>query len=87
MSFLYVFDYIFFSNFFSFLSLIIIYYLKGDGEGEVIRDRDRCKKCKGVKTVEEKKILEIFIEKGMQNNQRIVMQGEADQEVFIWNSN
>jgi len=80
---LYVFDYIFFSNFFSFLSLIIIYYLKGDGEGEVIRDRDRCKKCKGVKTVEEKKILEIFIEKGMQNNQRIVMQGEADQEVFI----
>jgi DnaJ-class molecular chaperone len=36
-----------------------------------------------VKTLEEKKKLDIFIEKGMQNNQRIVMQGEADQEVLI----
>lgn len=51
-----------------------------DGEGEVIREKDRCKKCKGVKTIEEKKILDIFIEKGMQNNQKIIMQGEADQE-------
>ncbi|GET03852.1 DnaJ homolog subfamily A member 2 [Rhizophagus clarus] len=50
-----------------------------DGEGEVIKG-SKCKKCKGVKTLEEKKILDIFIEKGMQNNQRIVMQGEADQE-------
>ncbi|CAG8652368.1 4952_t:CDS:10, partial [Funneliformis mosseae] len=53
-----------------------------DGEGEVIREKDRCKKCKGVKTIEEKKILDIFIEKGMQNNQKIIMQGEADQEVL-----
>ncbi|PKY41156.1 putative molecular chaperone [Rhizophagus irregularis] len=50
-----------------------------DGAGEVIKG-NKCKKCKGAKTLEEKKKLDIFIEKGMQNNQRIVMQGEADQE-------
>jgi len=51
-----------------------------DGEGEVIKDKDKCKKCKGVKTLQEKKKLDIYIEEGMQNNQKIVMQGEADQE-------
>ncbi|KAF0530529.1 DnaJ-domain-containing protein [Gigaspora margarita] len=51
-----------------------------DGTGGVIREKDKCKKCKGLKVVEEKKRLDIYIEKGMQNNQKIVMQGEADQE-------
>ncbi|CAG8728742.1 1373_t:CDS:2, partial [Dentiscutata heterogama] len=51
-----------------------------DGTGGVIREKDKCKKCKGLKVVEEKKKLDIYIEKGMQNNQKIVMQGEADQE-------
>ena len=41
----------------------------------------RCKKCKGSRTVKEKKRLEIFIEKGMPNHHRIVLQGEGDQEV------
>ncbi|CAG8613314.1 6471_t:CDS:2, partial [Diversispora eburnea] len=54
-----------------------------DGAGEVIREKDKCKKCRGKKVVEEKKKLDIFIEKGMQNNQKIVMQGEADQEVLF----
>ncbi|CAG8546978.1 30005_t:CDS:2 [Racocetra persica] len=51
-----------------------------NGTGGIIREKDKCKKCKGLKVVEEKKKLDIYIEKGMQNNQRIVMQGEADQE-------
>ncbi|CAG8476904.1 836_t:CDS:10 [Ambispora leptoticha] len=51
-----------------------------DGEGEVIKEKDKCKKCKGTKVIKEKKVLEIFIEKGMQDGQRIIMPGEADQE-------
>lgn len=40
-----------------------------------------CKKCKGEKTVKEKKRLEIFIEKGMADKEKIVLHGEGDQEV------
>ena len=57
------------------------YPKKGNGEGEALRERDKCKKCKGTKVVKEKKYLDIYIDKGMQDGQKIVMQGEADQEV------
>ncbi|KAG8970252.1 hypothetical protein FRC03_010442 [Tulasnella sp. 419] len=50
------------------------------GEGKKYRDKDKCKKCKGDKTVKEKKRLEIYIEKGMSHKQRIVLHGEGDQE-------
>lgn len=52
-----------------------------DGEGETMRDKDRCKKCKGTKTVKEKTRQEIHVEKGMTNGQRIVLHGAGDQEV------
>jgi len=48
------------------------------GSGEVIKDK--CKKCKGRKVTSEKKVLDIFIEKGMVDGQKIVMKGEGDQE-------
>lgn len=47
--------------------------------GEIAKDR--CKKCKGKKVTVEKKFLDIFIEKGMGNGQKIVQKGEGDQEV------
>lgn len=50
------------------------------GHGEVIKEKDRCKKCRGNKVVQEKKVLEIFIDKGMRNKQKIVFTGEGDQE-------
>ncbi|KII89757.1 hypothetical protein PLICRDRAFT_39921 [Plicaturopsis crispa FD-325 SS-3] len=50
------------------------------GEGEKLREKDRCKKCKGEKTVKEKTRQEIFVEKGMSDRQRIVLAGEGDQE-------
>ncbi|KAG9015228.1 hypothetical protein FRB94_004347 [Tulasnella sp. JGI-2019a] len=50
------------------------------GEGMKFKDKDRCKKCKGDKTVKEKKQVEIFIEKGMADKQKIVLHGEGDQE-------
>ncbi|KAG0240513.1 hypothetical protein B0O80DRAFT_477744 [Mortierella sp. GBAus27b] len=51
-----------------------------DGEGEIMRDKDKCKKCKGNKVVNEKKVMEIFIEKGMRNGEKIPMKGEGDQQ-------
>ncbi|KAK9934269.1 hypothetical protein M0R45_021419 [Rubus argutus] len=50
------------------------------GSGETINAKDRCHQCKGAKVVKEKKQLEVHVEKGMQNGQRITFAGEADQE-------
>ncbi|KAL3530300.1 hypothetical protein ACH5RR_009622 [Cinchona calisaya] len=49
------------------------------GTGERINDRDRCPQCKGEKVVPDKKVLEVVVEKGMQNGQKITFPGEADQ--------
>ncbi|KAL9296930.1 hypothetical protein ACSQ67_022826 [Phaseolus vulgaris] len=49
------------------------------GTGETINDRDRCPLCKGEKVVQEKKVLEVIVEKGMQNGQKITFPGEADE--------
>lgn len=49
------------------------------GAGEVISDKDRCSQCKGSKVAQEKKVLEVHVEKGMQHGQKIVFQGEADE--------
>lgn len=50
------------------------------GQGEVINAKDRCKTCNGKKTVRDRKILEVHVEKGMLDGQRIVFSGEGDQE-------
>lgn len=50
------------------------------GQGEIINAKDRCKTCNGKKTVRDRKILEVHIEKGMQDGQRIIFSGEGDQE-------
>ncbi|KAL9254027.1 DnaJ protein homolog ANJ1-like protein [Drosera capensis] len=49
------------------------------GTGETINDKDRCPQCKGEKVVPEKKVLEVIVEKGMQNGQKITFPGEADE--------
>ncbi|XP_053678964.1 dnaJ homolog subfamily A member 1-like [Anopheles nili] len=50
------------------------------GLGETIDDKDRCKECSGRKTVRVRKLLEVNIKKGMVDEQRIVLQGEGNQE-------
>ncbi|EDO36691.1 predicted protein [Nematostella vectensis] len=50
------------------------------GEGEVINPKDRCKKCQGKKVVKESKILEVHVDKGMSDGQKITFRGEGDQE-------
>ena len=49
--------------------------------GETISERDRCPQCKGNKVTQEKKVLEVHVEKGMQQGQKIVFDGQADEAV------
>lgn len=49
------------------------------GMGKVFKDKDKCKKCKGKRTVPEKKGLELYIPRGAMDGERIVLEGEADQ--------
>lgn len=49
------------------------------GEGEVMKEKDRCKQCNGKKVVQERKVLEVHVDKGMKGGQRVVFNGEADQ--------
>jgi DnaJ family protein A protein 2 len=50
-----------------------------NGEGEIINPKDRCRTCNGKKTVNERKVLEVHIDKGMKDGQTITFTGEADQ--------
>jgi len=49
------------------------------GEGEIIREKDRCKKCSGKKTVVERKVLQLHVDKGVKNGHKIDLRGEGDQ--------
>lgn len=49
------------------------------GKGEMIKESDKCTTCKGEKVEKVKKTLEVFVEKGMTNGNKIVFHGESDQ--------
>lgn len=50
------------------------------GQREIIDPKDRCKVCQGRKTVRDRKILEVHVDKGMTDGQKIIFSGEGDQE-------
>ncbi|XP_042351416.1 dnaJ homolog subfamily A member 4 [Plectropomus leopardus] len=50
------------------------------GQGEKFSSKDVCKNCNGRKVERKKKILEVHIDKGMKDGQRIAFNGEGDQE-------
>merc|ERR1719481_841971 len=50
------------------------------GEGEKIDPKLRCKKCNGKKVNRERKILEVQVDKGMEDGQKITFGSEGDQE-------
>ncbi|XP_053188407.1 dnaJ homolog subfamily A member 1 [Scomber japonicus] len=50
------------------------------GQGQRISQKDRCKACVGRKILRQKKILEVHIDKGMRDGQKLVFHGEGDQE-------
>lgn len=45
----------------------------------MIREKDKCTKCLGAKTYSDKKVLDVYIDKGMRHGQRVVFAGEGDQ--------
>ena len=51
--------------------------------GETISEKDRCKECKGKKVVQDTKVLEVNIDKGMKDGQKIPFRGEGHQQVCI----
>ncbi|KAH9903716.1 DnaJ-domain-containing protein [Xylariomycetidae sp. FL2044] len=50
-----------------------------EGSGNSIKEKDRCKKCKGKRTIQETKPLEIYIPRGSMQGEQIRLEGEADQ--------
>ncbi|XP_076040938.1 dnaJ homolog subfamily A member 2-like isoform X1 [Oratosquilla oratoria] len=50
-----------------------------EGEGQVISERDRCTSCRGKKVTQQTKLLEVHVDKGMREDQRITFKGEGDQ--------
>lgn len=49
--------------------------------GFVIPEKNRCTACSGKKIINESKLLEAFVEKGMRNGEKIYFKGEGDQVV------
>mmetsp|Transcript_12375 Transcript_12375/g.18232 ORF Transcript_12375/g.18232 Transcript_12375/m.18232 type:complete len:433 (-) Transcript_12375:502-1800(-) len=50
------------------------------GKGKMMREKDKCKgPCKGKKVVKERKVLEVHVDKGMRNNQKVTFHGESDE--------
>lgn len=50
-----------------------------DGTGEIVDPKNRCKQCSGKKVQQERKVLEVNIDKGMRGGQQIRFSGESDQ--------
>ena len=50
------------------------------GAGKTYSEKDKCKKCRGQRTQSERKVLEIYIPPGTNNDDKIILQGEADQD-------
>jgi len=50
-----------------------------NGEGEIIKDKDRCKQCQGKKTIVDRKVLHVHVDKGVKSGTRVEFRGEGDQ--------
>jgi DnaJ homolog subfamily A member 2 len=50
-----------------------------NGEGEMIREKDKCKQCNGKKTIIERKVLHVHVDRGVQSGTKIDFKGEGDQ--------
>ncbi|KAJ8130891.1 hypothetical protein O1611_g2737 [Lasiodiplodia mahajangana] len=49
------------------------------GEGEIIKEKDRCKGCNGKKTIVDRKVLHVHVDKGVRSGTKVEFRGEGDQ--------
>jgi DnaJ family protein A protein 2 len=49
------------------------------GEGEIIKEKDKCKQCNGKKTIVERKVLHVHVDRGARPGTKIEFRGEGDQ--------
>ena len=50
-----------------------------NGEGEIIREKDKCKVCNAKKTIVERKVLHVHVDRGVRSGHKIDFRGEGDQ--------
>ncbi|KAK8137736.1 hypothetical protein PG984_001116 [Apiospora sp. TS-2023a] len=50
-----------------------------NGEGEIIKEKDRCKGCNGKKTVVDRKVLHVHVDRGVRSGTKVEFRGEGDQ--------
>lgn len=50
-----------------------------NGDGEIFKDKDRCKQCSGKKTVVDRKVLHVHVDRGMKSGTKVEFRGEGDQ--------
>lgn len=50
-----------------------------DGQGEFMSDKDRCKQCQGKKTVVDRTVLHVHVDRGVKNGTKIEFKGEGAQ--------
>ena len=50
-----------------------------NGEGEIFKDKDRCKVCMGKKTVVDRKVLHVHVDRGVKSGTKVEFRGEGDQ--------
>ncbi|KAL2199969.1 hypothetical protein P885DRAFT_75154 [Corynascus similis CBS 632.67] len=50
-----------------------------NGEGEIVKDKDRCKQCFGKKTVVDRKVLHVHVDRGVRSGTKVEFRGEGDQ--------
>ncbi|KAK0733437.1 mitochondrial targeting protein [Lasiosphaeria miniovina] len=50
-----------------------------NGEGEIFKDKDRCKQCGGKKTIVDRKVLHVHVDRGVKSGTKVEFRGEGDQ--------
>lgn len=50
-----------------------------NGEGEIVKDKDRCKQCFGKKTIVDRKVLHVHVDRGVKSGTKVEFRGEGDQ--------
>ncbi|KAK3394697.1 hypothetical protein B0H63DRAFT_55261 [Podospora didyma] len=50
-----------------------------NGDGEIFKDKDRCKQCGGKKTVVDRKVLHVHVDRGVKSGTKVEFRGEGDQ--------